>query len=202
MNDIKCDCGHANPVGTYLCEACGNPVAEEIKNGDTVLDMRYEGVARRSQTYNKTMVDKIWNFFSSVKMAVYMIIVTLLASGLGTVFPQEMYIPIPSPAEIYYEEAYGRLGEIYYLLGFHNLFTSWWYVSLLLAIGISLVICSLDRVVPLYRALKKQRVKHNTNFLIRQKVTALADAGPDWPNKLNQLETVFKKTPIPSKAGR
>ena len=55
--------------------------------------MRYEGSARRSQTYNKTIVDKIWNFFSSVKIGVSLIVITLIASAVGTIFPQEMYIP-------------------------------------------------------------------------------------------------------------
>ncbi|MEW9669692.1 cytochrome c biogenesis protein ResB [Ammoniphilus sp. 3BR4] len=193
MEDIKCHCGHANPVGTFLCEACGNPIGEEVKDKDTVLDMRYEGVARRSQTYNKTIVDKIWNFFSSVKIAVYMIIIVLIASILGTVFPQEMYIPVPKPANVYYGEAYGTLGEIYYFLGFHNLYTSWWYVSLLLMIGISLIVCSIDRVVPLYKALNKQKVKHNINFLTRQKLTAQIQAPDQWSLKLEKMEELLKK---------
>ena len=58
-----------------------------------LVDMRYEGSARRSQTYNKTIVDKIWNFFSSVKVGVTLIVITLIASAIGTIFPQEMYIP-------------------------------------------------------------------------------------------------------------
>jgi cytochrome c biogenesis protein len=37
-------------------------------------------------------------------------------------------------------------------------------------IGISLVICSLDRVVPLYKALKAQRVTRNEGFLQRQRI--------------------------------
>lgn len=193
MEDIKCECGHANPVGTYLCEACGNPIGQEIKNQNATLDMRYEGVARRSQTYDKTITDRIWNFFSSVKVAVYMIVIVLLASILGTVFPQEMYIPVPKPASIYYEEAYGILGKIYYLLGFHNMYTSWWYVTILLMIGISLVVCSIDRVVPLYKALKKQKVKHNLNFLVRQRLTGQLEGVDNWGEKLQKLEEQLKK---------
>ena len=48
-----------------------------------LVDMRYEGSARRSQTYNKTIVDKIWNFFSSVKIGVTLIVITLIASAVG-----------------------------------------------------------------------------------------------------------------------
>ncbi|WP_077213846.1 cytochrome c biogenesis protein ResB [Bacillus dakarensis] len=169
MKEVKCECGHVNPHGTVLCESCGIPLIEE-KTREKLLDMRYEGSARRSQTYNKTIIDKIWNFFSSVKVGVWLIVITLIASALGTIFPQEMYIPPVMPAVEYYEDQYGWLGKMYYELGFHNLYSSWWYLVLIASIGISLVICSLDRVVPLYRALKKQRVTRHESFLKRQRL--------------------------------
>ncbi|SIF23882.1 Uncharacterised protein [Mycobacteroides abscessus subsp. abscessus] len=67
MKEVKCECGHLNPHGTILCESCGKVLEEQAKD-KKLIDMRYEGTARRSQTYNKTFVDKIWNFFSSVKV--------------------------------------------------------------------------------------------------------------------------------------
>jgi cytochrome c biogenesis protein len=168
MEHVKCECGHVNPHGTIFCESCGKPVSDE--GSKKLLDMRYEGSARRSQTYNKTIIDKIWNFFSSVKVGVWLIVLTLVASALGTIYPQEMYIPPNvTPAE-YYEDQYGWTGKLYYELGFHNLYGSWWYMILVASIGISLVICSLDRVVPLYRALKKQGVTRHSNFLKRQRL--------------------------------
>jgi len=84
--------------------------------------MRYEGSARRSLTQTKTIVDKIWSFFSSVKVGVWLIVITLAASAIGTIFPQEMYItPGIAPAE-YYKQEYGFLGQLYYQLGFDNLY--------------------------------------------------------------------------------
>lgn len=169
MKEVKCECGHVNPHGTVLCESCGKTLIEEKTDGK-LHDMRYEGSARRSQTYNKTIVDKIWNFFSSVKVGVWLIVITLVASALGTVFPQQMYIPQNIPPVEYYEDQYGFLGKLYYQLGFHDLYSSWWYLLLIAAIGVSLVICSIDRVVPLYRALKKQRVTRHESFLRRQRL--------------------------------
>lgn len=169
MKQVKCECGHVNPHGTVLCESCGRVLVEEEKK-KKLVDMRYEGSARRSQTYNKTIIDKIWNFFSSVKVGVTLIIITLAASAIGTIFPQEMYIPTTEPASVYYESQYGVAGKLYYLLGFHNLYSSWWYLLLIASIGISLVICSLDRVVPLYRALKNQKVSRHEGFLKRQRL--------------------------------
>jgi cytochrome c biogenesis protein len=169
MEKVKCECGHINPHGTILCEACGKILDEKINQND-LLDMRYEGSARRSQTYNKTIIDKVWNFFSSVKVGVTLIVVTLIASIIGTILPQEGNLSIQIPVNQYYEERYGWFGKIYYTLGFHDLYGSWWYLLLIASIGVSLVICSLDRVVPLYKALKNQKVTRNSGFLKRQRL--------------------------------
>lgn len=175
MKDVKCECGHVNPHGTILCEACGK-VFEEQEKDKILLDMRYEGSARRSKTYNKSIIDKVWNFFSSVKVGVWLIVITLIASAVGTILPQEMYIPPLMPAAEYYEDQYGWIGKLYYELGFHNLYSSWWYLVLIASIGISLVICSLDRVIPLYRALKVQRVTRHEGFLKRQRLFGISEA--------------------------
>ena len=29
MKDVKCECGHVNPHGTVLCEACGKVLDEK-----------------------------------------------------------------------------------------------------------------------------------------------------------------------------
>ncbi|WP_010530852.1 cytochrome c biogenesis protein ResB [Lentibacillus jeotgali] len=186
MSKIKCECGHVNPEGTVLCEACGKPVEgnQHIDGNDKrkLLNMRYDGSARRSQTYNKSIVDKTWNFFSSVKVGVWLIVLALIASGLGTIFPQEQYIPANAASRdpsIYYESQYGILGQIYYQLGFHNLYSSWWYMLLIALIGISLVICSIDRFVPLYKALKRQRPRRHTQFLKRQRLFSETDNTTD-----------------------
>ncbi|WP_442594631.1 cytochrome c biogenesis protein ResB [Neobacillus sp. D3-1R] len=169
MKDSKCECGHINPHGTVFCEACGKDTGE---NGEDkqLLDMRYEGSARRSQTYSKTFIDKIWNFFSSVKVGVWLIIITLAASAVGTILPQQMYIPTNVLPADYYKDTYGWVGKLYYQLGFNNLYSSWWYLVLIASIGVSLVICSLDRVIPLYKALKRQRVTRHEGFLKRQRL--------------------------------
>ncbi|UUZ94382.1 cytochrome c biogenesis protein ResB [Paenibacillus sp. P25] len=132
--------------------------------------MRYDGVARRSQRENPGLLDRVWNFFSSVKIAIYLIIITLLGSALGTIYPQENTFLNMDPST-YYKDTYGTLGEIYYMLGFSHTFESWWFITPLFMIGTSLVVCSLDRVLPLYRALNKQQIRKHLNFIGRQKVT-------------------------------
>lgn len=192
MNKLKCECGHFNPEGTILCESCGKPIEEnqhlDGNDKSKLLNMRYEGSARRSLTYNRTIVDKIWNFFSSVRNGVILIVIALIASGIGTIFPQAMYIPANAPnrdPSVYYEETYGILGKIYYQLGFHELYSSWWYMMLIALIGVSLVICSLDRFIPLYRALKIQKPKRHYSFLSRQRLfSETPDFSPEDKKKV------------------
>ncbi|MFS0863507.1 cytochrome c biogenesis protein ResB [Fredinandcohnia sp. 179-A 10B2 NHS] len=194
MENVKCECGHVNPHGTIFCEACGKPLEDVKVNKENtekknLLDMRYEGSARRSQTYNKTIVDKIWNFFSSVKVGIWIIIALLVASALGTIYPQELYIPPAMNPADFYEQEYGVTGRLYYQLGFHNLYGSWWYMVLIAMLGISLIICSIDRVVPLYKALKKQGITRHENFLKRQRVFG----STTLQNVQSDLETVKDK---------
>ncbi|MGE7660920.1 cytochrome c biogenesis protein ResB [Peribacillus sp. NPDC097197] len=170
MKEVKCDCGHVNPYGTKICEVCGSILDKEDKK---LIDMRYEGSARRSQTYNKTIIDKVWNFFSSVKVGVTLIVLALVASAIGTIFPQEMYIPSSvTPAE-HYQSEYGTLGKLYYEFGFHNLYSSWWYLIIIAMLGISLLIASIDRFFPLYRSLKKQGITRHDGFMKRQRVSGV-----------------------------
>jgi cytochrome c biogenesis protein len=192
MKDVKCECGHVNPLGTVLCEACGKVLDEQAKDL-ALLDMRYEGSARRSQTYKKSMVDKVWNFFSSVKVGVWLIIITLVASALGTVLPQEMYIPPTLPPAEYYQEQYGWFGKLFYDLGFNNLYSSWWYLILIAMIGVSLVICSLDRVVPLYKALKAQRVTRHEGFLKRQRLFGITKNGDEIDVEILKQQLTAKR---------
>lgn len=167
FENTKCECGHQNYTGTVLCEACGKPLNDD--GGTKPLEMRYDGVARRSQRPNKSWIDHIWSFFSSVKVAIYIIIITLCLSMLGTIYPQESVFLNFDPST-YYEENYGLMGKIYYKLGLSHTYESWWFRGLLVMICASLVICSLDRVLPLYRALSKQRIPKHTSFIKRQKV--------------------------------
>ncbi|MGZ0053163.1 cytochrome c biogenesis protein ResB [Brevibacillus gelatini] len=199
MDQRKCECGHTNPVGTLLCESCGKPLDVEVFEQTQFPDMRYEGMARRSQTYSKKWIDRIWNAFSSVKIAIGIIIVILVASAVGTVFPQQQYIPVPVPTEAdvarFYTETYGTLGTVYYELGFHNLYSSWWFVTLLVLLGTSLVICSLDRVVPLYKALSKPRLNQHKSFLKGQKLFGEGELAPeaDQAELLDRAAVALKK---------
>ncbi|MBN3527668.1 cytochrome c biogenesis protein ResB [Paenibacillus apiarius] len=191
FDNTKCECGHQNAVGTVLCEACGKPLHEEPAL-DEVLEMRYDGVARKSQKANPSIIDRVWNFFSSVKVAVYLIVITLIGSMFGTIYPQESQF-LNIDASLYYKQTYGTMGHIYYLLGLSHTYESWWFITLLVMIGASLVICSLDRVLPLYRALHKQKVRKHGQFITRQRIVYQGDIQDSPDTWLDGMSKALKK---------
>lgn len=191
MEKIICTCQHENPVGTSLCEKCGRPLTTEQKE-KPVIDMRYDGIAIRSKTHNKSIIDKIWNFFSSVKVGVSLIIILLISSAIGTIFPQEFYVDVSSDAEKakYYTDVYGTLGTLYYNLGLSDIYSSWWFQTLVGMLGISIIVASIDRGVPLHKSLTKQRVKRHASFMKRQRVIAEGQASEET---LNLVEEKMKQ---------
>ncbi|WP_449441621.1 cytochrome c biogenesis protein ResB [Ureibacillus acetophenoni] len=195
MEKIVCVCGHENPTGTKICANCGRPLTEEAKS-QKVLDMKYDGSAIRSKTFNKSIVDKVWNFFSSVKVGVSLIIITLVVASIGTIFPQEFYVSAGTDAEraLYYETNYGSIGTLYYNLGLADLYSTWWFQVLVGMLGISIIVASIDRGFPLHKSLTKQRVKRHESFMRRQRVIAEGTITEgDSTKTLAQVEEKLKK---------
>jgi cytochrome c biogenesis protein len=194
MENLRCECGHENPFGTKLCAKCGRPLTEEEKN-QKFSDMRYEGSAIRSKTYNKSLVDKVWNFFSSVKVGVTLIVLNLIAAALGTIFPQEFFIQAGTDAEKaeYYEKMYGTLGKVYYELGLSDAYGSWWFQILVGLLGVSIIVASIDRGLPLHKSLTNQRVKRHESFFKRQRIISEVAWDKYSDEQLNNIEQHLKK---------
>ncbi|WP_414046354.1 cytochrome c biogenesis protein ResB [Macrococcus equi] len=181
---IKCQCGHVNPPGTQLCQNCGRLINDDYDKKKTTDVMRYDGQAVRSKTKNRTLMDKLWIFFSSVKTGVSLLVFTVIASAIGTMFPQEYFIPVGEDPATFYKEKYGTVGYMYHLLGFDNLYTSWWYLILLALVAFSIIAASIDRGVPLHKSLKKQTVKKHPTFFRRQRLTL------DVPDVVDQSQLI------------
>lgn len=193
MEKIICECGHENPIGTKLCEKCGRALTAEEKN-KKMADMRYDGIAIRSKTYNKSIVDKIWNFFSSVKVGITLIILNLIAASIGTIFPQKFSLKVQTELEkaAYYEDVYGLIGKLYYELGLANLYSSWWFQILVGMLAVSIIVASIDRGLPLHKSLKNQRVKRHPSFMKRQRIFAEGKVTAEEGKTLDLIQEKMK----------
>src|SRR5699024_12432841 len=118
----------------------------------------------RSKVRLKCFCDRIWVIFACNKVEVTVILSISIAAGIGTIFPQEYFITIGVDPGDYCQENYGTLGYLYYSLGFHKLYSSWWFVLLNGMLALSIIAASIDRGVPLFKSVKNQRVKKDESF--------------------------------------
>jgi cytochrome c biogenesis protein len=110
------------------------------------------------ETVNKkTFIDKIWDFFSSVKLAVVMFAGLSLTSIIGTVIEQnvEPAKNIKVLSKLFGQSAAPTLFKIFDSLGFMDMYHSWWFVAILLLFAANLIICSIDRLPKIVKAVRE-----------------------------------------------
>src|SRR5699024_12261347 len=92
------------------------------------------------------------------------------ASAVRTILSNKHFIQIGADPLQHYTQQYGTFGTLYYILGFTQLYSSWWFVLLMGLLALSLIAASVDRGVPLYKSLKNQRAKKHASFFKRQRL--------------------------------
>jgi len=107
----------------------------------------------------KTLID----FFSSVKLAAFLLIIITVASILGTLVPQHR-----SPAE--YAAKYGQLSIILIRLQITSLYQSGWYITLLFLFAFNTIVCTLTRLTPKLKKVRNPKIQIEKNNLISLKI--------------------------------
>jgi cytochrome c biogenesis protein len=94
------------------------------------------------------MLKAIKNFFTSIKVAIVLLIILIAASILGTLIPQ-------GRTGQEYLVRYGQLGGLLQRLQFTRLYQSFWYIAILALFSLNIIICTLVRLSPkLHRAFR------------------------------------------------
>lgn len=99
------------------------------------------------------ILDKIWRFFSSVKLAIVLILSIVATAIIGTVIQQGL------PVEEYMQH-YGT--STYKFLNFLDLFDmyhSWWFELLLIFFIVNVTVCSFERLPAIFKMVSKPKLK-------------------------------------------
>lgn len=93
-----------------------------------------------SGTPPMSIIDRFFAFLSSLKLAIFLISFVAFLSIVGTLVIQT---PLAQPGQI--EEAYMPATiRIFTLLGFFDVYHSWWFTSVLALLGLNLIFCTID----------------------------------------------------------
>jgi cytochrome c biogenesis protein len=133
-------------------------------------------------------LDACWDFFASVKVAAILIALLAVASIAGSLIEQESLYQDWRPPEMYYPIRYGEFwGPLFMKLGLTHAYSSLWYVTLVVLIVISLIICSFHRLIPLHRSLTRPQVWKLPHFIRRQDVVV------EKEGSLDEVEALLRK---------
>ena len=108
--------------------------------------------------------DPFLNFFSSVHVAVVILILLATISIIGTVLQQENIGDVGDNLRLY-QQFFGDAGraqrafEISEKIGFFNLYHTWYFYTLLLLLSTSLIVCSLRRLPQTWRIMARPKVE-------------------------------------------
>ena len=140
-----------------------------------------------------------WAFFSSVKLALFILFTLASTSIIGTVVQQN------KPAS-FYTELYGpNLAKLMQTLSIPDMYNSWWFMILLALFSMNLIICSLERIPNAWRLVNMDNLATDPNRLkkmgMRKSIemeNSVADAveetnsfltGKGWKPEQRELET-------------
>lgn len=106
----------------------------------------------------QTVSRRIADFFSSLKLTIFLLIALSLLSIIGTVIPQGSippeYVQSISPAKL----------QLYTALGFFDMYHSWWFVLLLSLLSLNLIFCSMKRLPAIWSTITKPTLTMDENF--------------------------------------
>ncbi len=106
---------------------------------------------------DKGIVDKIWDLFASVKLAIIIFSLLSVTSIIGTIIEQnaEPERNIRLLSKFFGPSAAPTAFRIFESLGFMDMYHSWWFIMLLLLFATNLIICSIDRLPKILKLVKE-----------------------------------------------
>jgi cytochrome c biogenesis protein len=105
---------------------------------------------RKKTEAKKTLVDIIWDFFTSLKLLIVLLLVLSALSIAGTVIEQN------KPLQDYYRFFNPETVELFSKLGLLDMYHSWWFTTCLALLALNLIACTMERYPLIIRGMRRQ----------------------------------------------
>jgi cytochrome c biogenesis protein len=131
---------------------------------------------------NESLMDRVWKFFTSLKLAIFVIIILAIASIVGTIIEQNQ--PMEKYRQIYTDGAI----RFFESLSLFDMYHSWWFLLLLVLFTVNLICCTIDRLPRVVRVVRNPKTTLDENL---EKSLGLVDR---WKKKgeLSELAETYR----------
>ena len=104
---------------------------------------------------------KIWKFFNSPKLTIFVLLTVAIVSIIGTVVEQG------KPVESYVIDYGSRWGDVILALRLNDMYHSGWFTSLLTLLMANITVCTIERFPPKWKTLLKQNPNLDPSIIDR-----------------------------------
>ncbi len=112
----------------------------------------------------KKTKNPLWAFFSSVKLALFLIATLASTSIIGTVIQQNQ-------SKAHYVKEWGaNAANLIQILNINDMYNSIWFLTLLGLFSLNLIICSLDRIPNVIRLVRKDNLTTDPDRLAKMRM--------------------------------
>jgi len=140
----------------------------------------------------ETVFDKIWSFFSSVRLSVVVLVLLALTSIIGTLIPQNQ-------TAMYYFQNYSEfIVKIFSVFQLFDMYHSWWFRFLILILAMNITVCSLERLPNVLSIVRKKPTFDANRFRKYKGIQELTVKGKATDRKVAYASVVSKKFGSPT----
>ncbi|MDP4127331.1 MAG: cytochrome c biogenesis protein ResB [Bacillota bacterium] len=125
---------------------------------------------------SKGLSDRIWRFFSSMKVGLALLGIIAFVAGIGTLIPQTEMDP----------EKAKTVSQLWQTMGFTHLYSTVWFRLLLGLLCINLIVCSVQRFSGIFKQTFKMnppsnlaRVPQKNRKVVKGELAALRESVPE-----------------------
>ncbi|MFO7839895.1 MAG: cytochrome c biogenesis protein ResB [Desulfosalsimonadaceae bacterium] len=102
-------------------------------------------------------VNRVWGFFTSVKLSVVVLLALAATSVIGTIIPQ-------NAGSMMYMQRYGEtLYSVFKALGFFDMYHAWWFRLLLGLLTVNIIVCSIDRLSATWKIIFPRKINYRAS---------------------------------------
>ena len=114
--------------------------------------MSVDEPVKTTKTEGTDWTAKIWDFLTSLKLVVLLLLILSAVSIAGTIIQQN------KPLQMYYRSYDPGTVALFNKLGLFDMYHSWWFVACLALLALNITACTMDRYRGIMAGLRKRNL--------------------------------------------
>ena len=147
---------------------------------------------------NQSFMDKVWDLFTSLKLAITVLIILAVASIFGTVIEQNQ--PMEKYRQVYTDASF----RILEALNLFDMYHAWWFLLLLMFFTVNLSCCTIDRLPRVVKVVRNPKttldegLEKSMGLVDRWKKKGSLDS---WADKYSEVMRKTVRKPLVTRDG-